>query len=178
MQKSFTKTQKLTFSAMYIAMYIVIMALTQSFAFGQYQIRIATTLYALAYFNPFLIIPAGLANLMSNLFFGGLGYHRHAWWNPRRYHHGFARLRCPQIQPAEVVSDPTDHLHPWNRCADLPVATVGHPVPAACRQPLHRPIGTGFRRLLFGAGTGKTILQKCTSEILSARRKNNDSRQK
>ena len=73
MQKSFTKTQKLTFSAMYIDMYIVIMALTQSFAFGQYQIRIATTLYALAYFNPFLIIPAGLANLMSNLFFGGLG---------------------------------------------------------------------------------------------------------
>ena len=73
MQKTFTKTQKLTFSAMYIAMYIVIMALTQSFAFGQYQIRIATTLYALAYFNPFLIIPAGLANLMSNLFFGGLG---------------------------------------------------------------------------------------------------------
>ena len=73
MQKTFTKTQKLTFSAMYIAMYIVIMALTQSFAFGQYQIRIATTLYAIAYFNPFLIISAGLANLMSNLFFGGLG---------------------------------------------------------------------------------------------------------
>ena len=73
MPKTFTKTQKLTFSAMYIAMYIVIMSLTQSFAFGQYQIRIATTLYALAYFNPFLIVPAGLANLLSNLFFGGLG---------------------------------------------------------------------------------------------------------
>ena len=36
--------QKLVFSALCIALYIVVMICTQSFAFGQYQIRIATAL--------------------------------------------------------------------------------------------------------------------------------------
>lgn len=66
--------RKLTFSAMVIAFYIATMGLTQSFSFGAYQIRIATAIYALAYFFPFLIVPLGLANLLSNLFFGGLGF--------------------------------------------------------------------------------------------------------
>lgn len=65
--------RKLTFSAMVIALYVVTMGLTQSFSFGAYQIRIATSIYALAYLFPFLIVPLGLANLLSNLFFGGLG---------------------------------------------------------------------------------------------------------
>jgi len=45
---------------------------TQHFAFGAYQIRIATALYSLSYIFPFLIFPLGLANGLGN-FMGGLG---------------------------------------------------------------------------------------------------------
>lgn len=65
--------RKLVISALVIAIYIVIMVTTQSFAFGQYQIRIATSLYSLSYLYPFLILPLGLANLLSNTIMGGLG---------------------------------------------------------------------------------------------------------
>lgn len=65
--------QKLTISGMVIALYLVIIFFTQSFSFGSYQIRIATSLYALAYLFPFLVIPLGLANLFSNMLYGGLG---------------------------------------------------------------------------------------------------------
>ena len=41
-----SRVQKMTFSAMVMAMYIVILYFTQSFSFGAYQIRIATALYA------------------------------------------------------------------------------------------------------------------------------------
>lgn len=68
-----TSLQKLTLSGLIIAMYVVVMYMTQSFAFGQYQIRIATALYALSAIFPFLIVPMGLSNLLSNLFMGGLG---------------------------------------------------------------------------------------------------------
>ena len=51
-----SRVQKMTFSAMVMAMYIVILYFTQSFSFGAYQIRIATALYALAYLFPFLRI--------------------------------------------------------------------------------------------------------------------------
>lgn len=56
-----------------MALYIVVLYFTQSFSFGAYQIRIATTMYAMGYFCPFLIVPLGLANLISNALFGGLG---------------------------------------------------------------------------------------------------------
>lgn len=65
--------QKLTFSAMVMAAYIVVLYFTQSFSFGAYQIRIATSLYALAYIFPFLFFPLGFANLISNMLFGGFG---------------------------------------------------------------------------------------------------------
>jgi uncharacterized membrane protein len=68
-----SRNQKLVFSALCIALYIVTMLCTQSFAFGQYQIRIATALYGLSALFPFLIIPFGLANLLSNVLMGGLG---------------------------------------------------------------------------------------------------------
>lgn len=68
-----SKTKKLTISALLIAFYIVIMFCTQSFAFGQYQIRIATSMYALSAIFPFLIIPMGVANFLSNTLMGGLG---------------------------------------------------------------------------------------------------------
>ena len=68
-----SRVQKLTFSAMVMAIYIVVLYFTQSFSFGAYQIRIATSLYALSYLFPFLVFPLGLANFISNMFFGGFG---------------------------------------------------------------------------------------------------------
>lgn len=68
-----TATLKLTISALTIALYVTVMATTSAFAFGAYQIRIATSLYALSYLFPFLVFPLGLANALSNFFFGGLG---------------------------------------------------------------------------------------------------------
>ena len=65
-------TKKLTISAMVIALYVIIMYVTESFAFGAVQVRIATVLYSLSYFFPFLVLPLGLANLLSNIL-GGMG---------------------------------------------------------------------------------------------------------
>ena len=71
--KEFSKTKKITISALCMALYIVLMLCTQSFAFGQYQIRIATAVYALNWIFPFLVVPLGLANFLSNSMMGGLG---------------------------------------------------------------------------------------------------------
>ena len=49
------------------------MYLTQGFAFGQYQIRIATSFYALTAIHPFLIVPMAVGNMLSNILMGGLG---------------------------------------------------------------------------------------------------------
>lgn len=71
--KKYSKTQKLTIAGICIALYIVVMMCTQTFAFGQYQVRIATAMYGLSAVYPFLIIPFGLANIISNTIMGGLG---------------------------------------------------------------------------------------------------------
>ncbi len=71
--KDMSKVQKLTFSAMVIALYVTVLYFTQSFSFGAYQIRIATALYALSYLFPFLVLPLGIANFIANMLFGGLG---------------------------------------------------------------------------------------------------------
>lgn len=68
-----TTARKTALSGICMALYIVIMYFTQGFAFGQYQIRIATSLYALSALYPFLILPLGLSNLLSNLLMGGFG---------------------------------------------------------------------------------------------------------
>ena len=68
-----SKVKRITISAIVIAAYVVVMFFTQSFAFGEYQIRIATSIYALASIYPFLIVPLGLANFLSNTLMGGLG---------------------------------------------------------------------------------------------------------
>lgn len=73
MENTMTKTRKLTTSAIVIALYVVIMVITQSFAFSAVQIRLATSLYSLAYIFPFLVLPLGLANVLSNMLLGGLG---------------------------------------------------------------------------------------------------------
>ena len=71
--KNLSKTQKLTVSGVVMALYIVVMYFTQSFAFGQYQVRIATAIYGTAYLFPFLVVPLGLSNLLANMVMGGLG---------------------------------------------------------------------------------------------------------
>lgn len=70
--ETMSKTQKLTLSAMVIALYVVVVYITQGISFGAYQIRMATSLYALSYLFPFLVLPLGLANCLSNIL-GGLG---------------------------------------------------------------------------------------------------------
>lgn len=72
-KENMSKVQKLTVSAMMMALYVVVLYFTQSFSFGAYQIRIATALYALAYLFPFLVLPLGFANFIANFLFGGLG---------------------------------------------------------------------------------------------------------
>ena len=72
-KENMSKVQKLTVSAMVMALYVVVLYFTQSFSFGAYQIRIATSLYALAYLFPFLVLPLGFANFIANFLFGGLG---------------------------------------------------------------------------------------------------------
>jgi len=64
-----SNTKKITISGIIMAIYIVLMYSTQTFAFGSIQVRIATALYALAAPFPFLILPLGLANGLSNLLF-------------------------------------------------------------------------------------------------------------
>lgn len=73
MYNFFASTRRMTIASMVIAIYIVVLYLTQGISFGAYQIRIATALYALAYLYPFLVIPLGIANLIANFLFGGLG---------------------------------------------------------------------------------------------------------
>lgn len=62
---------KLTLSGLVIAFYIVFMYCTQFISFGQYQIRFVTGLYGLAYEFPFLCVPLGIANMLSNILFAG-----------------------------------------------------------------------------------------------------------
>lgn len=71
--RNWSTTKKLTVSGLCLALYIVVMLITQGFAFGQYQVRIATALYGLASLFPFTVVVFGLANLISNFIMGGLG---------------------------------------------------------------------------------------------------------
>lgn len=66
-------TKKLTTSAIYIALYVILMFFNQAFAFGAVQVRVATALYGLVWVFPFLIVPSALANMLSNTLYGGLG---------------------------------------------------------------------------------------------------------
>lgn len=72
--KKIFQTKKITISGIVMALYIAVMYTTQSFAFGQYQVRIATALYSLGAIYPFLILPLGLSNMLSNMLMGGLGF--------------------------------------------------------------------------------------------------------
>ncbi len=71
--KQFNNTQRLTISAISIAMYLALMIGTQGFAFGQYQVRIATAPYGLSAIFPFTIPAFSIANFVSNTVMGGFG---------------------------------------------------------------------------------------------------------
>ena len=68
-----SKTQKIAISGVFMAAYMVLVYTTSGISFGAYQIRIATSLYALGYICPFLTVPLGIANFLSNMLFGGMG---------------------------------------------------------------------------------------------------------
>lgn len=72
-KRSLSKVNKIAISGVVIAIYVVVMYFTQSFAFMQFQIRVATSLYGLSAIFPFLILPMGVSNLISNTLMGGLG---------------------------------------------------------------------------------------------------------
>ena len=98
--KRYTQTQKLTIAGICIALYIAVMMCTQTFAFGQYQVRIATAMYGLSAIFPFLIVPFGIANVISNTIMGGLGpldmiHCRHC------YH--FCYRACQKIRLRQLV---------------------------------------------------------------------------
>lgn len=65
--------KKLTVSALFIAMFIAVLGATAGFSFGAIQVRVVNALYAVSYIFPFLVVPTGLAVVLSNLIFGGLG---------------------------------------------------------------------------------------------------------
>lgn len=71
--KSKKMSRRITISGAVIASYILVMFLAQGVAFGAYQIRIATSIYALGALEPFLILPLGAANMLSNILLGSLG---------------------------------------------------------------------------------------------------------
>lgn len=71
--KNFSQTRKIAISGLVMAIYISVMYFTQGFAFGEYQIRIATALYSLSALSPLLIIPLSLSNSISNMIMGGMG---------------------------------------------------------------------------------------------------------
>ena len=72
-KNSFSPVKKLTISGIIMAIYVITMFYTQSFAFQAYQVRIATALYSLSSLFPFLILPLGIGNSLSNTLMGGIG---------------------------------------------------------------------------------------------------------
>ncbi|MBU5438039.1 QueT transporter family protein [Tissierella sp. MSJ-40] len=72
-EETISTTKKITISGVSVGLYVILMYLTQGFAFGQYQIRIATSFYALTAIHPFLIVPMAVGNMLSNILMGGLG---------------------------------------------------------------------------------------------------------
>lgn len=73
LKKNITPTHKIAMSGIVMALYISLMYFTQGFSFGQYQVRIATSLYCLTALFPFLIVPLGISNALSNTLMGGMG---------------------------------------------------------------------------------------------------------
>lgn len=72
-KKQTAAVYRIALSAVVVAVYFAVMLLTAEFSFGIYQIRIATALYALSMPFPFLVLPLGIANCLSNIL-GGMAW--------------------------------------------------------------------------------------------------------
>ncbi len=133
-KENMSKAQKLTFSAMIMALYIVVLYFTQSFSFGAYQIRIATSLYGLSYLFPFLVLPLGFANFIANMLFGGLGL--------LDMFGGcivgivttaiIVLIRRQGLEP--MADDPPDHPCAGSRRFDVPFLSAACALQCACTQ--------------------------------------------
>jgi len=73
MKHTFSKTRTITISAVIAALYIALTYIGQGFAFGAYQVRFSTAIYAMTYLFPFAAVPLALANALSNGLIGTLG---------------------------------------------------------------------------------------------------------
>ena len=68
--QTFTNVRKLTTSGIVIAVYVVILFMTQSFSFGAYQIRIVTSLYALSNFIANMLGGFGIIDMVGGFIVG------------------------------------------------------------------------------------------------------------
>ena len=66
-------TRKLTISAMVVALYIVVLYLTQSVSFWSVSNSYSNIIICTCLCLSVLVIPMGIGNLISNFLFGGLG---------------------------------------------------------------------------------------------------------
>lgn len=152
-KENMSKVQKLTVSAMVMALYVVVLYFTQSFSFGAYQIRIATALYALAYLFPFLVLPLGFANFIANFLFGGLGLLD--WFG------GcfvgiivtaiIVLIRRQGLEP--LADDPPDHPCARSRRTELSELSAARSVFCTRHQPVHRSVRTCGLRCRSGERT-------------------------
>lgn len=72
-KKQTAAVYRIALSAVVVSVYFAVMLLTAEFSFGIYQIRIATAFYALSMPFPFLVLPLGIANCLSNIL-GGMAW--------------------------------------------------------------------------------------------------------
>ena len=101
-------TKRMTVAAMVMALYIVILYVTQGISFGPYQLRIATSRYALASVYPFLVVPLGLANFVAHFLLG-------RWGLIDRIGGGFVGI----VTAWFIVQVRQRHYNPW--LAALPI---------------------------------------------------------
>ena len=149
-KENMSKVQKLTVSAMVMALYVVVLYFTQSFSFGAYQIRIATALYALAYLFPFLVLPLGFANFIANFLFGGLGLLD--WFGGC-----FVGIRDHRAHPPQglepLADDSPDHPCARSRRTELSELSAARSVFCTRHQPVHRSVRTCGLRCRSGERT-------------------------
>ena len=113
-----SRVQKMIFSAMVMAMYIVILYFTQSFSFGAYQIRIATALYEYA------------LRRIRHCGHGGRLY--------RRYDSSGLYRADPQEKLEPCSDRRADHTGTWSGSGYLSVLFSFHALSADGGKSLHR----------------------------------------
>ena len=150
--ENMNKVQKLTFSAMVIALYVVILSFTQSFSFGAYQIRIATSLYALSYLFPFLVIPLWSRKFHSKRTVRRSGYFGYGGRLPGGYCNSSHDCKYPKAVQ-ESMPDCGSHCGISGiMCADLAVLLPFRAIWPVGSQSVYWPDHTGCCRGGVGEG--------------------------